>query len=138
MNYLLDTCLISELRKPKPNQSVLDWFNNADENSLFISSLTIGELCYGITLLPESDKKNEIQLWLEEMKDSFTDQVIGIDDNIAHCWGVMRATAQRSGRSLGVIDGLLAATCQIHKLVLVTRNIQDFNSTGISLFNPWS
>lgn len=137
MNYLLDTCFISELRKPEPNKLVLEWFNTVEENSLFISALTIGELRYGIALLPENAKRNDLEDWLRSIENSFNDMIIPIDEKIAGRWGEMRAAARARGNSLSVIDGLLAATCDIYELILVTRNEKDFEATGIRINNTW-
>jgi len=137
MNYLLDTCFISELRKPEPNKLVLEWFNTVEENSLFISVLTIGELRYGIALLPENAKRNDLEDWLRSIENSFNDMIIPIDEKIAGRWGEMRAAARARGNSLSVIDGLLAATCDIYELILVTRNEKDFEATGIRINNTW-
>lgn len=137
MNYLLDTCFISELRKPEPDKSVLEWFNSAGENSLFISALTIGELRYGIALLPESAKRKDLEDWLRSIENNFNEMIIPIDEKIAGKWGEMRAAARAGGNSLSVIDGLLAATCDIYELILVTRNEKDFEATGIRINNPW-
>lgn len=137
MNYLLDTCLISELRKPKPNQSVLDWFEAVDERCLFISALTIGELSYGIALLPDNAKKKDLEAWLRSIEESYAELIIPVDEVAARIWGDMRAAAQVRGQNLSVVDGLLAATCSTYKLTLVTRNEKDFSLTGIEILNLW-
>ncbi len=137
MNYLLDTCLISELRKPKPKQSVLDWFDTVGEQSLFISALTIGEIAYGIALLPDNLKKKDLGTWLRSIEDSFAELIIPVDAEVAKKWGDMRAYAQAKGHNISVVDGLLAATCSTYKLTLVTRNENDFTATGVEILNPW-
>ncbi len=137
MNYLLDTCFISELRKPKPKQSVMDWFESVDEHGLYISALTIGELRYGIALLPDNTKKKDLETWLRSIEDSFAELIIPVDAEVAKKWGAMRASAQAKGYNISVVDGLLAATCSTHRLTLVTRNEKDFTATGIEILNPW-
>ena len=137
MNYLLDTCFLSELRKLKPHKSVLDWFENVDEGSLFLSALTIGELYYGITLLPDGKQKKEINAWLKQIENSYADLIIPVDEKVAARWGEMRALLQSSGITINVVDGLLAATCKVYGLSLVTRNDKDFKNTGINILNPW-
>ena len=137
MNYLLDTCFISELRKPKPKQSVMDWFNSVDEDCLYISALTIGELRYGIALLPDNTKKKDLAIWLRSMEDGFCESIIPVNAEVAKKWGEMRASAQAKGQHISVVDGLLAATCSIYKLTLVTRNEKDFKATGVAVMNPW-
>lgn len=138
MNYLLDTCFISELRKPEPKQSVTDWFAAVDEHSLFISALTIGEIEYGIALLPDDKKKKDLQAWLSSIEDSFAELILPVDELVAKKWGDMRALLQAKGFTIGVVDGLLAATCYTYKLTLVTKNEKDFSASGIDILNPWS
>lgn len=137
MNYLLNIWFISELRKPEPNKPVLEWFKAAEDNNPFISVLTIGELRYGIDLLPDKAKKNNLEDWLRSIEHSFADIIVPIDEKIAGKWGQMRAAAQARGNSLSVIDGLLAATCEVYELILVTRNGKDFAVIGIPIYNPW-
>lgn len=137
MNYLLDTCFLSELRKLKPQKAVLEWFETADENRLFISALSIGEINYGIALLSDSQQKKEIKAWLQQIKESYRDLIIPVDESVTARWGEMRALLQCKGVTLNVIDGLLAATCDIHNLIIVTRNDKDFFATGIKILNPW-
>jgi toxin FitB len=138
MNYLLDTCFISELRKPKPKQSVLDWFEAVDEHCLFISALTIGELRYGIALLPDNAKRKDLEAWLKSIEESYAELIIPVDEEVASRWADLRAAAQVRGQSLSVVDGLLAATCITYMLTLVTRNEKDFSTTGIEILNPWA
>jgi len=137
LNYLLDTCFLSELRKPKPHKAVLDWFEIIDEKRLFISALSIGELYYGIALLPDGKQKKEIKAWLQQIENSYADLIIPIDEKVAAQWGEMRALLQSRGITLNVVDGLLAATCSVYSLNLVTRNNKDFKDTGINILNPW-
>ncbi len=138
MNYLLDTCLISELRKPKPKQSVMNWFDGVDEHDLYVSALTIGELRYGIALLPDNTKKKDLETWLRSVEDSFAELIIPVDTEIAKKWGALRASAQTRGYTISVVDGLLAATCSTYRLALVTRNEKDFTATGVEILNPWA
>ncbi len=137
MNYLLDTCFISELRKPKPKKSVLDWFDAVEEHCLYISVLTIGELRYGISLLPDDRKKKDLETWLSSIEESYAELIIPVEAEVAKEWGDMRASAQVKGHKISVVDGLLAATSSIYKLTLVTRNEKDFTATGIEVINPW-
>jgi toxin FitB len=138
MNYLLDTCFISELRKPEPKQSVTDWFSAVDEHCLYISALTIGEIRYGIALLTDDRKKKDLQAWLSRIEESFAELILPVDEIVAKKWGDMRACLQAKGVSISVVDGLLAATCYTNRLTLVTRNEKDFSATGIDIINPWS
>lgn len=118
-------------------QTVLDWYNKHQVSELYISALTIGELNYGIALLPDNQVRDEIYHWLEEITGCFSDRIVPINDGITIIWGKLRAELQKQGKTLPVIDGLLAATCQYHNLTLVTRNSKDFEATGIKIINPW-
>jgi len=137
MSYLIDTCVISELRKPAPQESVLAWFQACDEEDLFISSLSLGELCFGISILPEGKKKNDLSFWFNELIEAFLERILPVTESVAIIWGNLRAQAQKSGSVMPVIDGLLAATAEAHRMVLVTRNIDDIQAAGISILNPW-
>jgi predicted nucleic acid-binding protein len=137
MKYLIDTCIISEFRKPIPEESVLKWFNACDENQIFISSLSIGEIHYGISRLPDGRKKNDLFMWFDQVITTFSGRIIPITDTTCTIWANMRAKAENNGVQLSVIDGLLAATAQEYSLIFVTRNVKDFVITGIQILNPW-
>ncbi|MCP4347928.1 MAG: type II toxin-antitoxin system VapC family toxin [Desulfobacterales bacterium] len=138
MKYLLDTCVISEVIKPSPNEQVVKWIADRDKETLFLSVLTIGELHKGINKLPESEKKTDIQLWMKyDLYKRFGKRILGITEEIAIIWGKIQATSEKQGRKMPAIDSLLAATGIFHKLILVTRNTSDFEACEVSLFNPW-
>ena len=138
MGYLIDTCLISELRRSVPSESVKTWFQTCEETQLFISVLTIGEIKYGIQRLANGKKKEELQKWFNQVIDSFSNRVLPITQHICITWAIMRSTAENNGLQLSVIDGLLAATAKENNLILVTRNIKDFEPTNINIVNPWN
>jgi len=138
MNYLLDTCVISELIKKQPNAKVVQWISDIEETQLFISVLTIGELHKGIEKLPESEKKIELHKWVTyDMKNRFQDKIIDFDLHTATVWGKIQAKSEMSGRKMPAIDSLIAATGLSHDLVVVTRNTIDMESSGVDLLNPW-
>lgn len=137
MKYLIDTCVISELRRPSPAASVLSWFDNCDESKIFISSLCIGELHHGISRLPDGKRKNDLLTWFNQIKEAFSDRILPITDKTSIIWADMRTKAESNGTPLPVIDGLLAATAQENELIFVTRNTKDFAITGIIMHNPW-
>lgn len=138
MNYLLDTCVISELIKKKPNPNVVKWISDIEEANLFISVLTMGELQKGIEKLSESRKKDKLLKWItHDMKKRFQNKIIDFDLHTAVIWGKIQAKSEMSGQKLPAIDSLIAATGISHDLIVVTRNITDMKSTGAELFNPW-
>jgi len=138
VKYLLDTCLISELVKKEPNQAVVSWLDEQDEQALFLSVLNLGELQKGICKLPDGAKKVELQAWLTlDLVERFTGRIIDIDMNTALCWGRLQGEAKRSGEKLPVMDALIAATALAHGLAVVTRNVKDMERCGIRVCNPW-
>lgn len=138
MTFLLDTCVISELVKPRPDENVVRWVDSVDERKLFLSVLTVGELEKGITKLQESPRKASLQEWLEhDLAERFSGRILPVDAAVAIAWGRIQGEAERTGTKLPVIDSLLAATAEIHRLALATRNIADFDRCGVTVFNPW-
>ncbi|MFO7889687.1 MAG: type II toxin-antitoxin system VapC family toxin [bacterium] len=138
MNYLLDTCVISELIKTTPEPKVIEWIDSVDEEKLLLSVITIGELEKGILKLPSSKKKTRIQEWLQEdLLIRFHKRIIILDIDIFLQWGILTATLEKRGTKMPAIDSLIAATALNHDLCFVTRNEPDFQNCDINLFNPW-
>ena len=134
MSFLVDTCALSELTKPKPSRLVLDWFDTAKPETLFISILTLGEVRKGIEKMDGGGRRAWIVAWLEtELPAWFDDRVLPVDASVADEWGRLAARS----RNVPAIDGLIAATASRHRLTVVTRNEADFAATGVGLFNPW-
>ena len=135
MSYLIATCVISELVRPKPDAAVLDWFANTPDEALFLSVLTLGEIRKGVEKLPEPQRREKLRLWLEhDLRDWFGPRILPIGPDVADHWGRLLAQA---GRPVPAIDSLLAATALHHDLRLVTRNTKDFNYAGLEVINPW-
>lgn len=138
MNYLLDTCLISELAKSEPSKKVVDWILSENETSFYISVLTFGELHKGIAKLPESKKKEALRIWVEdELRNRFQNRIIGIDMQVSIIWGKILGLAEKKGSPMPAMDSLIAATGLAHDLTVVTRNISDMEQSGVKLLNPW-
>lgn len=145
MSYLLDTCILSKLRKIKNESDVRlkAWILSHPESFYYISVLSIGEIQAGISKLnaknEEHKKKRMIyEDWLlGELIPRFKDRILDIDKHTASLWGTMKGEAQIQNRTLPVIDSLIAATAIQHNLILVTENVKDFISTGVKLFNPF-
>jgi predicted nucleic acid-binding protein len=135
VKYLLDTNIISEIRKgPRCHPNVAAWYSNLEEESLYLSVLVLGEIQKGIEGLRGRDarKANVLDLWLEQLQISFQSQILPVDIAISQEWGRLSSL-----HTVPVIDGLLAATATAYGLVLVTRNTQDFADLGIQLINPF-
>jgi len=138
MKYLLDTCVVSELTKQKPNPKVTAWVTNIEESKLFLSVLTFGEIHKGIEKLPESKKKEKLHNWVNfELTERFKNKIINFDLQVATTWGKIQALSESAGKGMPTIDGQIAATGIFYDLVVVTRNTSDMEISGVALFNPW-
>lgn len=144
MSYLLDTCIISRLRKIKngPNSQLKEWILSHPETYYFLSVLTIGEIQAGISKLDQqkeedSKKRMIFEDWLlSALIPRFKDRILQIDEHTSTIWGMMKGKAFKQNRTLPVIDSLIAATAIQHNLILVTENTKDFIETGVRLINP--
>ena len=137
MRVLLDTCVLSELRKSNCHQNVRKAIEDCADASLFLSVITVGEITKGIGLLNESQRKRELQSWLQTLEQHYADRILPIDLDIVHIWGEITANAQKSGQIIAASDGLIAATALRHGLHIMTRNVDDFEPSGGLLINPW-
>lgn len=131
--YLLDTNVVSELRKPKPHGAVVQWIQEAKDAELHISAVTIGEIQAGIELTREQDapKAAELEQWLELVSGSFN--VIPMDAAAFRAWARL---LHRASDTL-YEDAMIAATAKVHKLTVVTRNVTDFKQFGVNVLNPF-
>jgi len=136
--FLLDTNIVSELTRVKPEQNVVHWFSSVDESGLYLSVLTIGEIRKGLTALPKARKRLDLEKWFNDLKYRFAGRIISVDETVAEQWGILSSAARKQGKPLSVIDGLLAATAVNHNLTLVTRNVNDFAIDKLSILNPWN
>lgn len=134
MIYLLDTNVVSEARRERPDPVVMRWLGGVDDMALRISVLTLGEIAKGVALRAKRDPTGVAQLqdWLAAIRLHYADRLVPIGAETAEAWGTLTAA-----RSLPVIDGLLAATAIVHDMTLVTRNSKDFADTGARLLDPW-
>ncbi|MDY7078201.1 MAG: type II toxin-antitoxin system VapC family toxin [Chloroflexota bacterium] len=138
MRYLLDTCVISELVAREPDPGVVKWVDSVDEEKLFLSSITVGEIKKGIEKLIASDRREVLAEWLEdELVVRFQDKILPIGISVMLVWGKLVADLERQGKPMPAIDSLLAATALQGGLTLVTRNEGDFAHCGTAVINPW-
>lgn len=138
VNVLLDTHVVSEWVKPRPDEGVIAWVDGLDEDRAFLSVITLAELQFGTARLPDGSRKTRLATWVEDQLPlRFEGRILSVDVNTARLWGVFAARRDASGRSLGAMDGLIAATAAHHNLTLVTRNVSDFTGLDVELLNPW-
>jgi toxin FitB len=139
VNFLLDTNLVSEWTKPRPNPGVVSWLADADEDRVFISVVTIAELRHGVERLAIGRRRKRLNEWIEgELLSRFDERILPIDAATADAWGRIVAHREGLGRPIGTMDAFIAATAQVHKLTLATRNQTDFEASVAAVVNPWS
>lgn len=138
MSFLLDTNVVSEWVKPQPNPRVVAWLKEVDEDMVFLSVASLAEIRRGVELMPPGKRRDRLARWLaEDFPARFRGRLLDIDRRVAEAWGVIMARGQAAGVSVSVFDAFFAATAEVHGLMLVTRNVQDFLKLGVPLFDPW-
>jgi predicted nucleic acid-binding protein len=139
LNYLLDTCFVSELVKPAPNKGAVDWLANQAEERLYLSVITLGELQAGVSKLADSPRKALLLRWLnDDLTQRFTGRLLPVGIEAALVWGIKRGEAAAGGNTLPLADSLIAATAIAHGMTVVTRNTGDLQRCGAMTLNPWS
>lgn len=136
--WLLDTNVLSELRKPECAPQVRRWVRSQDSRDFYVSRITFAEIRYGINRLPAPEKRKVLHHWLEtELRPWFGERVLDIDEEVILRWREMVERGRKSGHTFSQPDLFLAATADLHQLHLVTRNCNDLAQTGVPVFNPW-
>ncbi len=139
MSFLLDTNAVSEAMKPQPNPGVVAWMNTLDEDRVYLSVVTIAELRYGIERLAAGSWRKRLEEWLQrELPLRFDGRILPIDEAIADASGRMVARSEAAGRPMEAMDALIAATAEVCRLTLVTRNQSDFKAVLKTTLNPWT
>lgn len=127
MNFLLDTNAVSEWVKPRPNPGLIRWMESADEDRVFLSVISLAELHYGVEPMPVGARRSRLEQWLrDELPLRFEGRILSIDNNIAEAWGRTVSRSEALGRPMGAMDAFLSATAEVHRLMLVTRNVLIF------------
>ncbi len=138
MSFLLDTNVVSEWVKQRPDPGVVTWLAEVDEDRVFLSVVTLAELRYGIDRLADGNRRRRLDVWLrDEIPLRFQGRLLPVDQAIAESWGQLVAQREAAGRRIAVIDAFIAATANVHGLKLVTRNESDFRSAVNEIINPW-
>lgn len=137
MKVLLDTCVLTELRKSDSLARVKSAVAEVADPDLFLSVLTMGEIAKGIALLASGRKKKALSSWLNGLESNYGDRILGIDMDTARLWGELTARAAKTGEIIPAVDGLLAATAIQHGLRVMTRNTRHFEASGAIIVDPW-
>lgn len=138
MSFLLDTNVVSEWVKPKPNPGVVHWTDSADEDRIFLSVISLAELRYGIDRMASGKRQRRLEEWLRhELPLRFEDRILPVDPSVADACGRIVRHTESLGRSIEAMDAFIAATAQVHQLTLVTRNVSDFVVLK-DVVNPWT
>ncbi|HUY13112.1 MAG TPA: type II toxin-antitoxin system VapC family toxin [Terriglobia bacterium] len=139
MSFLLDTNVVSEWMKPHPNPGVVAWLADVDEDRAFLSVVTLTELRYGIERMAAGHRRRRLGVWLEEQLPlRFEGRILTIDRAVADTCGKVVARSEARGRRLEAMDAFIAATAEVHRLTLITRNTSDFESMVKEVLNPWT
>jgi predicted nucleic acid-binding protein len=137
--FLLDTNVVSELVRPRPDPRVPAWVHATDDDLLFLSVLTLGDIRKGIASLTDTGRKVRLETWISRILiPHFEDRILLVDQAVAERWGRITGMLALQGSPLAVVDGLLAATALHHNLTLVTRNTRHLALTGVPAFDPWT
>ncbi len=138
MSFLLDTNVVSEWIRPRPNAAVVAWLAQADEDRIFLSVITLAEVRYGIEGLAIGQRRRRLDEWLRtELPLRFKGRILSVDGAVADACGKIMARSKSTGRPIGVADAFIAATAEVHGLTLVTRNDKHFESMLNAVINPW-
>ena len=137
-DFLLDTNIPSELIRTRPDPRVGNWVYTRDEQSLYLSVVSIGELRRGFVVLPVSKRRTALERWFEnDLLPRFRGRILPVTHSIADRWGLLDGECQLKGTPLNTADGMIAATALEHGLTIVTRNEKDFAHLGVAIVNPW-
>jgi toxin FitB len=138
VSFLLDTNVVSELVRPRPDVGLIEWLAERDEDQVFLSVVTLAELRYGIARLPIGRRRRSLEEWLRgELLQRFDGRIMPVNDDVALTWGDVTAECAAVGRPIEAMDALIAATARVYALELVSRNARDFEAALISVHNPW-
>ena len=138
MKVLLDTCVISELVSKQPTPKVVGFVDSLDPEDVYLSVITIGEIAKGIEMLPKSRRKRDLHTWLkEDLLVRFEGNILPLDTDVLLEWGALTARLESAGKTMPAMDSLIAASALSKKMMLVTRNVSDFEDAAVEIVNPW-
>lgn len=134
---VIDTCVVSELTRPTPSPSVVRWLRAHRGEGVFLSVITVGELVRGVELLDAGRRRAGLERWLDGLRGTYADRILPVSEAVAVRWGQLSARCRSQGRPLASLDGLIAATALEARFGIATRNVADFEQTGVAVVNPW-
>ena len=137
MRTLLDTNVVSELRRPQPDPRVFARVEAMDPDDLFLASVTFGELTHGVRRMDAGRRRDGLQAWLDRLEAAYGDRILPFDRDAARIWGDLLARCAASGRTLPLEDAQIAAIALRFDLTLMTRNVRNFEGTGVRVVDPW-
>lgn len=136
--FLLDTCVVSELLKPVPDEHVVRWIRDQDEQRLCLSVITPGEIAKGISKHPDRTRRSKLDSWLQiELLPRFSGRILDVTLPVFLRWGDLLGRAEANGRPLPVVDALIGATALEARAKVATRNVGDFEPMGVEVVDPW-
>jgi toxin FitB len=135
---ILDTNVVSELMRPQPASQVAGWVRARDRRELRMTSITLAEIRYGVARLPDGRRKQVLLDAADDIFRAFSDQVLPVDEAAAEQYAVVASTRERTGKPIGGFDALIAAVCRSRGAALATRNVPDFEGTGVEVIDPWA
>jgi toxin FitB len=139
VTFLLDTNVVSEWVKPRPDPGVIEWLADVDEDRVYISVITISEIRYGIERMPVGARRKRLEDWFTvDLPMRFDQRIISISIDVADAWGKIMNRGRAAARQIGPMDGFIAATAQTTRFTLVTRNVSDFEFLGLPVISPWT
>lgn len=137
MSYLIDTNVISEPRRKRPDQNVVSWLAGISDNEAHISAITIGEIKKGAEKRVSSKERSDLLSWLDRLRVRFAGRILPLTEETFVVWGKLIAEFEKRGKPRSAVGSLLEATALEHDLVLVTRNVRDFRDSRVTILNPW-
>jgi toxin FitB len=135
---LLDTCVVSELRRPDGSHAVKAFVTALPTEKMLLSVITISEITKGVAVLPDGEKKYRLAAWLQTLSSQFAHRILPLDQETAEIWGELSAAGQKKGITIPTADGLIAATALRHDLQIATRDTVHFEAAGAAVINPWA
>jgi len=139
LNFLLDTNVVSEWVRPHPNENVVRWLAEVDEDRTYVSVVTFAEIRMGVDAMAPGRRRELLRTWLEaDLRARFEGRILGVDPELALAWGALMARGARAGVTVSAMDALIAASAETHGFVLVTRDTRHLDKLEIKYFNPWA